>query len=95
MSVSVSRVHHLLLYEYVKDMAERRGPYRDAHLARIRYEREAERIEMAGALGNPPTGAAIAFSDAELEEIEAFVRTDPYVQAGLVTSWRIEPWLLV
>lgn len=71
MSVSVSRVHHLLLYEYVKDMAERRGPYREAHLARIRRERDAGRIEMAGALGDPPTGAAIVFKDAEPDEIEA------------------------
>jgi hypothetical protein len=108
-------VHHILFYEYVKDMAERRGPYREAHLARIHSERDAGRIVMAGALGNPqpddgaephageaadragfkPTGAAIVFVDIPREAIEEFARTDPYVEAGLVPGWRIEPWNLV
>jgi uncharacterized protein YciI len=87
--------HHLLLYEYVEDIAERRGPYRDAHLARIREQREAGRVVMAGALGRPPSGGAIVFEGAERAEIEEFVREDPYVQADLVTAWRIEPWTLV
>jgi hypothetical protein len=89
-------VHHILFYEYVKDMAERRAPYREAHLARIHSERDAGRIVMAGALGNPqPTGAAIVFADTPPDAIEGFARTDPYVTAGLVPGWRIEPWNLV
>jgi len=35
MSVSVSDVHYILFYEYVKDIVDRRAPYRDEHLARI------------------------------------------------------------
>jgi uncharacterized protein YciI len=50
---------------------------------------------MAGALGNPPSGAAIVFRGVEREEIEQFVDDDPYVQAELVRAWRIEPWNLV
>ena len=46
--------HHLLLYRYVPDIAERRAPHREAHLARIRAEQEAGRVTLAGALGNPP-----------------------------------------
>jgi uncharacterized protein YciI len=88
-------VHHLLLYSYVDDMADRRGPYREAHLERIRAEREAGRIVMAGALGNPPTGGAIVWLGVEPEQIEAFVAADPYVEAGLVTSSRVERWNLV
>ncbi len=45
-------------------------------------------ITQAGALGDPPTGAAIVFHDVDADAIEAFVQRDPYVQAGLVTSWR-------
>ena len=87
--------HHLLLYDYVEDVGERRGPYREAHLARIASERERGRIVMAGALGDPPRGAAFVFKGLEPEAIEEFVRGDPYVDAGLVTSWVIEPWKLV
>jgi uncharacterized protein YciI len=89
------QAHQLLLYEYVEDMAQRRGPYRDAHLERIHAQRDAGKVVMAGALGDPPTGGAIAFKGVERGEIESFVRSDPYVEAGLVRSWRIEPWNLV
>jgi uncharacterized protein YciI len=86
---------HLLLYEYVPDIAQRRGPYREAHLEGIRAARAAGRVDLAGAIGDPPNGGAIVWRDTEPAEIEAFVRADPYMQAGLITSYRIEPWTLV
>lgn len=89
---SVHAVHHVLFYEYVADVVERRAPYREAHLARIRAD---ERIVMAGALGDPVHGAAIVFRDAAPEDIEVFAAADPYVEAGLVSARRIEPWNLV
>ncbi len=87
--------HYILFYDYVGDVAERRGPYREAHLERIRSEREAGRLVLAGALGDPPHGAALVFQGVEPGHIEAFASTDPYVEAGLVTARRIEPWKLV
>jgi uncharacterized protein YciI len=36
--------HHILFYEYVENMTDRRGPYREAHLERIRAGRGAGRI---------------------------------------------------
>ena len=85
-------VHQLLLYDYVDGMLERRVPYREAHLERIRVEREAGRIVMSGPLGDPPHGAAIVFRAVEPDQVEAFANADPYVQAGLVTAWRVERW---
>jgi len=87
--------HHILFYDYVPDIAERRAPFREAHLGRIAAEREEGRIVLAGALGDPPRGAAIVFRDMDPEEIEAFAAGDPYVEAGLVTGHRIEVWALV
>lgn len=87
--------HRILFYEYVDDMVERRGPYREAHLARIGAEREAGRIVMAGALGDPPHGGAVVFLGVPEAEIESFARADPYMEAGLVKSWRSELWKLV
>jgi uncharacterized protein len=86
---------NLLFYEYVEDIVERRGPHREAHLEGLRSEREAGRLVMAGALGDPPNGAAIVFADVEREAIENYVKGDPYVRAGLVKNWRIEPWNVV
>jgi uncharacterized protein YciI len=87
--------HHLLLYVYVEDMNERRGPYREAHLDRIRIEKEAGRVLMAGGVGDPINGGALAWRGATSDEIEAFVQGDPYLEAGLISSYRIEPWALV
>ena len=86
---------YLLLYTYVENMAERRVPHREAHLAAIRAERDAGRVSMAGALGTPPTGAAIVWTGVTPEEIERFTAADPYVVNGLVTSRRIERWNVV
>ncbi|HEY2438620.1 MAG TPA: YciI family protein [Solirubrobacteraceae bacterium] len=86
---------YLLLYTYVEDMTDRRAPYREAHLERIRAEKDAGRILMAGALGSPPTGAAIVWRGVSPEEIEGFTAADPYVEAGLVTAQRIERWAIV
>jgi uncharacterized protein len=88
-------VHHILFYDYVEDIVERRGPYREAHLARIGTEREAGRVVLAGALGDPPHGAAIVFKDVEPAAIEAFAAEDPYMTAGLITARRIERWNVV
>jgi len=87
--------HHILFYDYVAEIGERRGPYREAHLARIADEREAGRIVMAGALGDPPHGAAIVFRGVDADQIERFADADPYVRAGLVTDRRIVLWKLV
>jgi uncharacterized protein YciI len=87
-----AQTHHLLFYDYVEEILERRAPHREAHLARLRADREAGRIVMAGALGEPPHGAAIVFRGVDAAWIEEWASADPYVQAGLVTSRRVEPW---
>lgn len=88
-------LHQALFYDYVDDLLERRGPHREAHLAALRDEREAGRLVMAGALGDPPHGALIVFADVDHAVVEEYVQRDPYVQAGLVTAWRVEPWNVV
>jgi uncharacterized protein YciI len=87
-------LHHILIYTYVPDMAQRREPHRTAHLQRIIAERDTGRIAFAGAF-DPPTGGAFVFRGVEREHVEAFVAADPYHQNGLVTDYRIERWNLV
>jgi uncharacterized protein len=84
---------HLLLYEYVTEsVLERRAPHREAHLALVREWMAAGKLLMAGALGDPPHGGALAFAVEDPTEVERFARADPYVESGLVTRWRVEPW---
>jgi uncharacterized protein YciI len=87
--------HVVLFYDYVPDIVERRGPHREAHLARIAEWVADGRIVMAGALGDPPTGAAIVFADMPVAAVEGFADDDPYVVAGLVTARRLVSWTVV
>lgn len=87
--------HHLLVfYDYVADIVERRAPYREEHLARLASAKEAGLVVSAGALGDPPTGAAIVVAG-DVAAAEALIADDPYVVNGLVTGWRIVPWNVV
>lgn len=91
----MTAVQYILFYEYVPDIVERRGPYREAHLQRIFERRRDGHVTAAGALGDPVHGAAIVFKDTDPAAIEQFAAEDPYVTAGLVASHRIEPWRAV
>lgn len=83
---------HLLIYDYVEDMLERRTPVREAHLAHVGAQRRTGTISVAGPF-DPPTGAVLVFEDTDRDAVEAFVAADPYYSSGLVTGYRIESWL--
>jgi uncharacterized protein len=87
--------HLLLLYDYVEDAVERRAPHREEHLALVRRHQEDGVLVMAGALGDPPHGGALAFRTDDRAVVEGFVAEDPYVRHGVVTAWRIEQWRVV
>jgi uncharacterized protein YciI len=83
----------VLHYEYVPDIVERRKEHREAHLGLISSWHDDDRVVIAGAVGDPPHGGMIVFRDAA--DAESFAASDPYVEAGLVTRWRVEPWTVV
>lgn len=86
---------YIVRYDYVEDVVAKRAPHREAHLERITSERSAGRLFVAGAVGDPPWGAVLGFAGVTREYLEDWVKGDPYVKAGLVTSHSIEPWKLV
>jgi uncharacterized protein YciI len=87
--------HMLLHYDYVADVLERRAPHREAHLARIAEWIADGPLLMAGAVGDPPTGAVFVFGDVGEDEVARFADGDPYLAAGIVTARRIVPWTVV
>lgn len=88
-------LHHVLIYDYVADALERRGPYREAHLALARAWKEDGKIVSGGALGTPPTGGLFVFLVDDPAEIERFVADDPYVINAIVAAHRVMPWMVV
>ena len=88
-------LHHVLFYDYVEDVLERRGPYREGHLAHAQAWKDKGRVVSAGALGTPPTGGMFVFLVDDPAVIEEFVAADPYVENGIVTGHRVVPWTVV
>ena len=83
-----------LLYELVDDYLERRGPFRDEHLALARAADERGELLLAGAFTDPADTALLVWR-AHRSVVEEFVQHDPYVRNGLVTGWRIREWTVV
>lgn len=84
--------YYLLEYSYVPDILERRGEFRDAHLAGLRDAYARGEVVLAGAVADPVDRAVIVWSVEGPSVIETFVGADPYVANGLVTTWTIRPW---
>ena len=87
--------YFLLLYDVVDDYLERRGPFRDEHLALARDAHERGELVLAGALAQPADGAVLVFRGDDEQAATRFAESDPYVRNGLVTRWRVRPWTVV
>ena len=88
-------MHYILFYDYVPDYMERRGEFRDEHVALVRKAIDRGELFLGGAFANPADGAAIVFKADTPDVAEAFAKADPYVLNGLVTSWRVREWTTV
>ncbi len=88
-------MYWLLFYDYVEDIADRRAPYREAHLSQARETAARGTLLLAGALAEPLDSAVFVFTADDRSAVEDFVGKDPYVREGLVTAWRIRPWTVV
>ena len=74
------------------DVATRRAPHREAHLALASRYKQQGKIIMGGAMADL-TGASVIFRSRE--DAERFVEEDPYFQSGIVTSHEVKEWSVV
>lgn len=85
-------MHYLLFYDVVDNYADRRQPYRAAHLSLAEAAVERGEMILAGALADPIDGAVFLFQGSSPDAAIAFAKSDPYVENGLVTRWRVRTW---
>jgi uncharacterized protein YciI len=91
--VSIVR-YFVLLYEVGDGYEKKRMPHRANHLRLAgEYRRRGEFI-MGGALGDPPDRAVLVFHG-DRSVAESFAARDPYVHAGLIRRWEIQPWAVI
>jgi uncharacterized protein len=96
-SSSLAAIRYLLRYDYIPDVLEKRGPYREGHLNLAKKLIDEGTCLSGGPTGEPkmevPTGALFIFTD--LEAAKLFVKEDPYTQNGIVTGHSIQEWNVV
>mmetsp|Transcript_30763 Transcript_30763/g.63384 ORF Transcript_30763/g.63384 Transcript_30763/m.63384 type:complete len:156 (+) Transcript_30763:96-563(+) len=87
----------LLSYEYIPDVLEKRGPYREGHLGLAKDMIEKGTCVSGGPTLSPgediPNGALFVFTTKDAAE--KFVAEDPYVSGGIVTGHSIDEWSVV
>jgi len=87
--------YYLLIYKTVDNYVEKRAPYREEHLSYSNAAHARGELFMGGALSDPPDTAILVFRAADRSVVEDFAQNDPYVKAGLITSWSVRPWTVV
>src|SRR3546814_5376079 len=76
---SGAAMHYLMFYDLVPDYLERRGEFRDAHLALARQAVARGELMLGGALAEPTDQAVLLFTGDTPAAAEAFAPADPYV----------------
>ena len=88
-------MHYLLLYDVLPDYVQRRAAFREAHLALAWAAHDRGELLLGGAFEDAREGAALLFEGDTPAAAVAFATDDPYVFEGLVTRWRVLPWITV
>src|SRR3546814_17174471 len=87
---SGAAMHYLMFYDLVPDYLERRGEFRDAHLALARQAAARGELVLGGALADPADQAVLLLKREFPAVAEAIAPADPSVQSGLVNQWGSE-----
>jgi len=87
--------HFLLIYTTAPDYLERRGQYRDAHLAHAWAAADRGEMVIGGACAPPESLGILMFQGENGNAAERFAQNDPYVQNGVVEKWRVVEWQTV
>ncbi len=88
-------MHYLLFYDVVENYAERRVPFRAAHLVLANRAVARGDLVLGGALADPVDGAVLLFRGDSPAVAESFALADPYVTGGLVRRWHVREWTTV
>lgn len=89
-------MHAALEYTYEDNYLQTPEKYRSVHLKAAWEAMERGDLLLGGAVGEGPfTGLLIFTGENALEAARAFAAADPYVTAGVATSWTARPWTTV
>jgi uncharacterized protein YciI len=82
----------VLLYDYVPNMIELRGPHRAGHLEWANGFVRKNQLIVAGPTEPSVDGGVFIFQGKDKSLVEEYVKNDPYMKAGLISSYKIKEW---
>jgi uncharacterized protein YciI len=80
---------------FVEGVAEKRAPFREAHLANLRDLHAKGTLLIGGALVNPLDAGLLIIRAESPEEIEKLLSTDPYQVNGIWKRIECREWNVV
>ncbi|MBK8254873.1 MAG: hypothetical protein IPK82_19715 [Polyangiaceae bacterium] len=84
-----------VMTHFVENVAEKRAPYREAHLAHLREMHEKGMLVMGGALQDPMDAGLLIVRAESKEEVEKELAADSYAQNGIWTKIAVREWTVV
>lgn len=89
-------MHAVLEYTYEDNYLQTREAHRPDHLRAAWEAVERGDLLLGGAVGDGPFSGLLIFTGVNaLGAARAFAAADPYVTAGVVSSWTARPWTTV
>lgn len=86
---------YALFQQFGADYMEKRGPFRDEHMAHLNAAIARGDILVAGAMMEGAPESMVIFQADSAEAVEAYARADPYVAGGVTKSWCVREWIAV
>ena len=80
---------------FVEGVADKRAPFREAHLAHLREMHARGMLVMGGALIDPLDAGLLIVRAESREEIEKELAIDSYAQNGIWTKIVVREWNVV
>lgn len=84
-----------VLTYFVENVAEKRAPHREAHLAHMREMHERGMLQMGGALLDPMDAGLLIVRAESKEEVLRELASDSYAQNGIWTRIDVREWNVV
>lgn len=86
---------HILTYTFIPNYLEERIPYRSDHFEHLKPHINKGELLLGGATESDNPQGVLVFDKLNLEEIEQFANTDPYVINKIAITYKIEKWNVV
>lgn len=92
---NMTKKYYLLIYTVVADYLEKRADHRSSHLNLVTDYMNKGSLLLGGAVDNPADKAYFCFHCQDANEVEEFVKKDPYFQNNIIASYEIRNWNVV